>query len=62
MAWYVEADQSAENLGRVFAECRRVLKDDGLLVFTYHHSRPEGWSSLAQAIYGAGFSVVQRIR
>jgi putative DNA methylase len=54
-----EADQFAEKLGRVFAECRRVLKDEGLLVFTYHHSRPEGWSSLAQAIYGAGFSVVQ---
>lgn len=54
-----EADQFAEKLGRVFAECRRVLKDDGLLVFTYHHSRPEGWSSLAQAICGAGFSVVQ---
>lgn len=54
-----EAGQFAEKLGRVFAECRRVLKDDGLLVFTYHHSRPEGWSSLAQAIYGAGFSVVQ---
>jgi len=54
-----EAAQFAEKLGRVFAECRRVLKDDGLLVFTYHHSRPEGWSSLARAIYGAGFSVVQ---
>ena len=54
-----EADQFAEKLGRVFAECRRVLKDEGLVVFTYHHSRPEGWSSLAQAIYGAGFSVVQ---
>ena len=54
-----DAGQFAAKLGGVFAECRRVLKDDGLLVFTYHHSRPEGWSSLAQAIYGAGFSVVQ---
>jgi putative DNA methylase len=50
-----EAEQFAEKLGRVFSECRRVLKDD----VTYHHSRPEGWSSLAQAIYGARFSVVQ---
>jgi putative DNA methylase len=54
-----EAGQFAEKPGRVFRECRRVLKDDGPLVFTYHHSRPEGWSSLAQAIYGAGFSVIQ---
>jgi putative DNA methylase len=42
----------------VFAECHRVLKDDGLLVFTYHHSRTEGWSALAQAVIGSGFSIV----
>jgi putative DNA methylase len=42
----------------VFAECHRVLKDDGLLVFTYHHSREEGWRALADAIIGAGFYVV----
>lgn len=53
------ADEFAEKLGAVFSECRRVLKDDGLLVFTYHHSRSEGWFSLADAIYGAGFSVVK---
>ncbi len=27
-------------------------------MFTYHHSRAEGWSSLADAVYGAGFSIV----
>ncbi len=54
-----EADRFAEKLGRVFAECKRVLKDDGLLVFTYHHSREEGWTSLVQAMYEAGFTVVQ---
>ena len=48
----------AAKLRAVFAECHRVLKDDGLLVFTYHHSRSEGWSSLVDAIYGAGFSVI----
>lgn len=42
----------------MFRECFRVLKDDGLLVFTYHHSRDEGWTSLADAILGAGFVVV----
>ncbi len=44
-----EAEQSAEKLGRVFVDSRRMLKDDGPLVLTCHHSRPEGWSSLAQA-------------
>jgi len=48
----------ARKLRDVFAECRRVLKDDGLLVFTYHHSRSEGWESLADSIFEAGFFVV----
>ncbi len=52
------ADRFAEKLQRVFTECRRVLKDDGLLIFTYHHSRPEGWRALAKAVLGAGFVVV----
>lgn len=43
----------------VFAECHRVLKEDGLLVFSYHHSRPDGWSSLAAAVFGAGFTVAE---
>ena len=34
-----------------------MLKDDGLLVFTYHHSRPEGWSAVLEAIHEAGFYV-----
>lgn len=49
----------ADKLRAVFAECHRALKDDGLLVFSYHHSRADGWSSLADAIVGAGFSVVE---
>ncbi len=35
-----------------------MLRDDGLLVFTYHHSRADGWTSLAEAVVGAGFDVV----
>jgi len=54
-----DADLFADKLCRVFAECCRVLKPGGVLAFTYHHSRPEGWTSLARAIYDAGFSVVK---
>jgi putative DNA methylase len=53
-----DPDRFALKLCAVFTECGRVLKDDGLLVFTYHHSRKEGWRSLVNAIYGAGFTVV----
>jgi len=47
-----------DKLRGVFRECHRVLRDEGLLVFTYHHSRNEGWRALAESILGAGFSVV----
>lgn len=49
----------AEKLKGVFAECNRVLRNDGLLVFSYHHSRDDGWSSIAHAVLGAGFTFVQ---
>lgn len=48
----------AAKLQVVFQDCNRVLKNEGLLVFTYHHSRKEGWTSLAHAILRAGFVVV----
>ncbi len=53
-----DAANFARKLRDVFSECHRVLKDDGLLVFTYHHSREDGWIALADAILGAGFRVV----
>ena len=53
-----DADKFSQKLQAVFRECHRVLRDNGLLVFSYHHSRQEGWTSLAKAILGAGFLVV----
>jgi putative DNA methylase len=53
-----DSEGFAKKLQGVFTECCRVLKDDGLLVFTYHHSREEGWEALAKAILGAGFIVI----
>lgn len=52
------AEQFAAKLRAVFAESCRLLREDGLLVFTYHHSRMDGWTSLADAVVGAGFSLV----
>lgn len=45
------------NLAAVFVECRRVLKDEGLLIFTYHHSRQEGWGAVLGSILDAGFTI-----
>jgi putative DNA methylase len=53
-----DAEQFSRKLQAVLRECHRILNDEGLLVFTYHHSRDDGWRALAQAILGAGFTVV----
>ena len=52
-----DADTFTERLGIVLAEVHRVLKDDGILAFTYHHSRAEGWRSVLKAIMTAGFGI-----
>ncbi|MHA1958808.1 MAG: DUF1156 domain-containing protein [Candidatus Thorarchaeota archaeon] len=46
-----------DGLTRIFSEANRVLTDDGLLVFTFHHRKPEAWESMVSAILDAGFFV-----
>ncbi len=41
----------------VFTECARVLKDNGLLAFTFHHSNPKAWWIILEAIRKSGFFV-----
>lgn len=48
----------ARQLASVFTECCRVLKDDGVLAFSFHHSRAEGWAAIHEAITSAGLTVV----
>lgn len=54
-----DSEQFSTKLQSVFLECHRVLKDNGLLVFSYHHSREDGWVSVAAAVLKAGFRFVQ---
>ncbi len=53
-----DANEFTARLRAIWTECRRVLKPGGLMVFTYHHSRPEGWHSVFDAVTGAGFAIV----
>lgn len=46
-----------EGLQRVFVECHRVLKDDGLLIFTFHHNKTWAWEGIAKLLIEAGFYV-----
>ena len=52
-----EADTFADRLSSVWKEVHRVLRDDGLLAFTYHHSRQEGWRCVLRALMEAGFGI-----
>ena len=44
-------------LASVWSEAYRVLADDGMLAFTYHHSRNAGWRSVLHALMVAGFGI-----
>lgn len=54
-----DAAAFARKLADVFRESHRVLRDQGLLVFSYHHSRQDGWLSIADATLSSGFAFVQ---
>jgi hypothetical protein len=44
-----------QGLQQVFVECHRVLKPEGRLVFTFHHSKGEQWSELLEVLLRSGF-------
>lgn len=48
----------SKQLASVLRESCRVLKDDGILAFSFHHSRAEGWAAIYEAIKIAGLCVV----
>jgi len=47
-----------KKIGRIFSECHRVLKEDGILCFSYHHSTIDGWMAIFNAVTEAGFDIV----
>lgn len=52
-----EHDRYANGLIKVFHECKRVLKPDGLMIFTYHHKDIKAWKSVAIALIENDFEV-----
>lgn len=41
----------------IFAECRRVLRDDGVMSVMFTHKRAEAWDTLGMGLLQAGFTV-----
>lgn len=53
------ADAFTKRLGAVFSEMRRVLKPQGLAVFTFRHTGHEAWECLANAIRLGGLATTR---
>lgn len=45
-------------LTAAWRECHRVLVDNGLLVFTFHHKEGDRWTGLLRSLFDAGFYLV----
>ncbi|CKH17003.1 DUF1156 domain-containing protein [Mycolicibacterium smegmatis] len=51
-----ELDYEAK-MTAIFAECRRVLRDDGVLSVMFTHKRAEAWDTLGMGLLQAGFTI-----
>lgn len=50
------ADYEAK-MAAIFAECSRVLRDDGVLTVMFTHKRAEAWDTLGMGLLQAGFRI-----
>ena len=46
-----------ERMQAIFAECRRVLKKDGLMVLMFTHKATGAWDALSMGLLEAGFEI-----
>ncbi len=46
-----------ERMARIFAECRRLLKDDGILTLMFTHKATGAWDALTQGLLESGFTI-----
>jgi len=51
-------EEFVSGLTKVFIESNRILADDGIMVFTFHHKRKEAWGALLRTILDSGFYIV----
>ncbi|MGQ9900768.1 MAG: DNA methyltransferase [Fimbriimonadales bacterium] len=53
-----DEDTYRDLLTRVFRECHRVLKDEGRLIFTFHHTKWHAWWVILSAVWEGGFRII----
>ncbi|MGQ9824901.1 MAG: DUF1156 domain-containing protein, partial [Desulfotomaculales bacterium] len=44
-------------MGEIFAECRRVLKDDGIMTIMFTHKTQEAWEALTRSLIENGWTI-----
>lgn len=48
-------------MGEIFAEARRVLKDDGILTMMFTHKSQDAWETLTQALIEKGWLITSTV-
>lgn len=46
-----------QKMQAIFAECHRIMTDDGVMVVWFTHKRSEAWDTLATAMMESGFTI-----
>ena len=46
-----------ERMRRIFDECRRIIKDDGIMTIMFTHKTTDAWDALTVGIIEAGFRI-----
>ena len=50
-------DQYRRLMTETFQQCRRILRDDGVLTVMFTHKKQEAWEALFTSLIGAGFTI-----
>ena len=50
-------DDYVERMRRIFSECRRVIRDDGIMTLMFTHKSTDAWDALTIGIIEAGFRI-----
>ncbi len=50
-------DDYVERMRNIFAECRRIIKDDGIMTIMFTHKSTDAWDALTIGIIEAGFRI-----
>ena len=48
-----------EKMAEIFAECRRVIKDDGIMTVMFNHKSTAAWDALTVALIKAKFAITR---